>query len=159
MTDNNGTSGLEIAVIGMSGRFPGARNVHEFWENLKKGINSITFFSDEELLEISDMNSSLIKNSNFVKARGIIENATYFDAFFFDYSPIEAEILDPQVRIFYEICWEALEVAGCDPSTYTGQIGVYAGAAANRWWEVLGIMSGKNRIIGTFTAGPLKSSL
>jgi polyketide synthase PksJ len=147
----NGKNGLEIAVIGMAGRFPGARNIDEFWENLKNGVNSITFFTEEEI-EKAGIEPHIYKDPNYVKARGIVENMEYFDALFFGYSPMEAEILDPQVRIFQEICWEALEDGGYDPSTYKGLIGVYAGAASNRWWEILAIMSGKNDTVGRFSA-------
>jgi acyl transferase domain-containing protein len=148
----NQRTGFEIAIVGMSGRFPGANNLNEFWENLKNGVHSIRFFTGEELLEHSNIDVELVKKANFVKAKGIIENAEYFDAFFFGYSPIEAEVLDPQVRIFSEICWEALEDAGCDPSSYKGDIGLYAGGSGNRSWEVLTILSGKNESLGSFNS-------
>ncbi|MDQ1350779.1 MAG: hypothetical protein QG657_1081 [Acidobacteriota bacterium] len=152
MQETNHRTGFEVAIVGMSGRMPGANNLHEFWENLKNGVHSIRFFTEEELLEKSSIDPELIKKPNFVKAKGIIENAEYFDAFFFGYSPIEAEVLDPQVRIFSEICWEALEDAVCDPSTYNGAIGLYAGGSGNRSWEVLTILSGRNEILGSFNS-------
>jgi acyl transferase domain-containing protein/acyl carrier protein len=152
MQDNSSRNGLEIAIIGMSGRFPGADNIHEFWENLKNGVNSIRFFTEEELLENSNLDPDDIKQPNYIKAKGIIDNVEYFDASFFGYSPGEAELLDPQIRVFYEICWEALEDAGCDPSTYSGSIGVYAGGSPNRNWEVLTITSGKQEIFGQFAS-------
>jgi acyl transferase domain-containing protein/acyl carrier protein len=152
MPEENIRSGLEIAIIGMSGRFPGANSVDEFWDNLQRGVNSIRFFSREELLEKSQIDPFDIQKPNFVAARGVVDNLEYFDAFFFGYSPTEAEILDPQIRVFYEICWEALEDAGCDPSTYKGIIGVYAGGTSNRWWEVLTIISGKTETVGRFAS-------
>ncbi|MDQ1352539.1 MAG: hypothetical protein QG657_2845, partial [Acidobacteriota bacterium] len=124
----------------------------EFWENLKNGVHSIRFFTEEELLQKSGIDPEMIKKPNYVRAKGIIENAEYFDAFFFGYSPIEAEVLDPQVRIFSEICWETLEDAGCNPSFYNGTIGVYAGATASRSWEVLTVLSRKGDALGQFTA-------
>lgn len=82
MPEESGRSGLEIAVIGMSGRFPGANNLHQFWENLKNGVNSIRFFTGEELLKNDNMDPDYIRAPGFVSAGGIIENVEYFDAFF-----------------------------------------------------------------------------
>ena len=157
MPEENNRSGLEIAIIGMSGRFPGANNLHQFWENLKNGVNSIRFFTEEELLENDNMDPDYIRAPGFINAGGIIENVEYFDAFFFGYSPIEAEVLDPQVRIFYEVCWETLEDAGCDPSTFKGSIGVYSGGSANISWEVMTLLSGKESILGRFSLDNLNN--
>jgi acyl transferase domain-containing protein/2-polyprenyl-3-methyl-5-hydroxy-6-metoxy-1,4-benzoquinol methylase/acyl carrier protein len=115
-----------IAIIGMSGRFPGAKNIDEFWQNLKAGVESISFFSDQELLA-SGIDPAILKNSNYVKAKGVLDNVAEFDAAFFGFSPKEAEITDPQQRLFLECAWEALENAGYDPKTYSGSIGVYGG--------------------------------
>ncbi|MCU0286299.1 MAG: amino acid adenylation domain-containing protein, partial [Acidobacteria bacterium] len=123
----------EIAVIGMAGRFPGARDIHESWNNIKEGVESITFFTDEEL-EIMGVEPGLIKNPNYVKAKGILENVEYFDPFFFDYSTREAELMDPQLRIMHECVYEALEDAGYNPGTYPGSIGLYAGSFSNALW-------------------------
>lgn len=132
-------TGLEIAVIGMSGRFPGAKNINEFWNNLKNGTESITFFSDDELIE-SGINKELIEDPSYIKAKGIFDNIEYFDSNFFGYTPREAQILDPQIRIFYECVWEALEDSGYDPYTYQGLIGLYAGASMNLYWKYLEFM-------------------
>jgi phthiocerol/phenolphthiocerol synthesis type-I polyketide synthase E len=127
---NNQNTDLDIAVIGMSGRFPGAKSVNEFWHNLVNGTESITFFSDKELLE-SGVDPELLKNPNYVKAQPVLDNIEYFDAPFFKFSPREAEMTDPQQRIFLECAWEALESAGYDPDRYTGSIAVYAGTSMN----------------------------
>jgi len=156
MPEDSERNGLEIAIVGMSGRFPGANNINQFWENLKNGVNSIHFFTEEELLQNKNIDVDMINRPNYVKAMGIIENPEYFDASFFGYSPMEAEILDPQIRVFSEICWEALEDAGCDPTTYKGSIGLFAGGSRNRSWEILNIVSGKEEIFGEFTANNLK---
>src|SRR5262249_39090663 len=116
-----------IAIIGMSGRFPGARNLDEFWRNLCAGVESISSFSEEELIN-SGISAAAVREKNYVPRAAIIENIDMFDAPFFGFSPKEAQILDPQQRLFMECAWEALEDAGCDPGTYSGQIGVYAGA-------------------------------
>jgi acyl transferase domain-containing protein/acyl carrier protein len=116
----------EIAIIGMACRFPGARNTNEFWQNLCDGVESVSFFSDEELLA-SGVDPSVLDNPNYVRATAILEDVESFDAPFFDLSPKEAEILDPQHRLFMECSWETLESAGYNPGTYQGSIGVYAG--------------------------------
>src|SRR5262245_51375083 len=127
---SNHKTGLEIAIIGMSGRFPGASNIDQFWQNLRRGAESISFFTDEEL-EAADIDVSLIKNPNYVKARGVLEDVDLFDASLMGYSPREAEILNPQHRHFLECAWEALEHAGYDSDAYKRLIGVYAGAGFN----------------------------
>lgn len=103
-----------IAIIGMSGRFPGASNIEEFWQNLRQGKESIHFFEP--------------KNEKKIPAMGILENRAEFDAAFFEMTPREAEITDPQQRLFLETAYEALEHAGYDPEKYSGRIGVYAGS-------------------------------
>jgi acyl transferase domain-containing protein/acyl carrier protein len=127
-------TGLEIAVIGMAGRFPGAGNIDEFWENLKNGVESISFLSDQEL-EDSGVRSQSHRLPNFVRAYGGLEGVQYFDAFFFGYTPKEAGLMDPQMRHFYECVWTALEDGACDPGTEEGPIGIYAGGTANLFWE------------------------
>jgi amino acid adenylation domain-containing protein len=125
--------GMEIAVIGMAGRFPGARHIHEFWDNLKNGTDCISFFTEEELDSLG-ISPELYQSPYYVKAKGVLENMAYFDADFFDYSAREARLMDPQLRILHECAWEALENAGYDPGTYNGRIGLYAGAFSNNWW-------------------------
>ena len=98
-----------IAIIGMAGRFPGAKNIDQFWRNLCAGVESITRFTDAEL---EDNFSTEDRNAaNFVKARPILEDVDQFDAEFFGMYAREAELTDPQHRIFLEISWEALENA------------------------------------------------
>src|SRR5712691_2132367 len=123
-----------IAIIGMAGRFPGAKNVAEFWQNLCEGKESISFFSDEELLA-SGIEPALLQKPNYVKARGVLEEIEHFAAAFFDITPADAAILDPQHRFFLECAWEALENAGYDPECYKGRIGVYAGESAHTYFH------------------------
>jgi amino acid adenylation domain-containing protein len=135
MMENEPLSGLEVAVIGMAGRFPAADNIHEFWENIKNGIESFQFFSEEEL-EKSGVSPGLYNHPDFVKSNGgFLQGIEYFDADFFGYTPTEAELLDPQMRLFHECSWEALEDAGYDPETYEGLIGLFAGAEDNVEWR------------------------
>ena len=115
-----------IAIIGMTGRFPGAANVEKFWENLRDGVESVRIFTDRELR--SQVDEALLKNPNFVGADAVLDDIDLFDAEFFGYTPREAEIMDPQHRLFLECAWEVMELAGYDPETFEGSIGVYAGA-------------------------------
>ena len=114
-----------VAIVGMAGRFPGAKNVAEFWRNQLRGIESISRFTVEEL-EVPNR-EQLSALPNYVRARSILENIDMFDAEFFGIYPREAELMDPQHRIFLESCWEALEDACYDPAVYAGPIAVYAG--------------------------------
>jgi acyl transferase domain-containing protein/acyl carrier protein len=115
-----------IAVVGMSGRFPGARNVREFWQNLVDGRETLSFFTDAELEE-SGIPAEVYKKPNYVKVRSILDDVDQFDASFFGYTPREAEYMDPQHRVFLECAWEALEDAGYDSQRYDGLIGIFAG--------------------------------
>ncbi|MCI0491095.1 MAG: condensation domain-containing protein [Blastocatellia bacterium] len=124
------TNGLEIAIIGMSCRFPGADNAEAFWRNLSHGIETISSFSDKEL-EAAGIDPVLLSNPNYVRAKGALGDIDLFDAAFFGISPREAEIIDPQHRFFLECAWESLEDAGYDPENYSGPIGVYAGGDKN----------------------------
>jgi acyl transferase domain-containing protein len=117
-----------IAVIGMSGRFPGARDCAEFWGKLCAGTECLSNFSAEELVD-SGIDPAALSHPGFVNAGGVINDIDQFDAGFFELSPREAEILDPQHRVFLECAWEALEMAGYDPEAYPGAIGVFGGAA------------------------------
>lgn len=144
----------EIAVIGMSCRFPGAKSVDEFWENLRQGNETISFFSDETLSAVG-VDTELLENPGYVRAASQLEDKELFDAAFFGYTPAEAELLDPQVRLFHECCWQALEDSGIDPAAYGGLIGVYAGAQQNLEWESRALLSGKSRAFGDFAASKL----
>lgn len=127
MSDNHvSQSGLEIAIIGMAGRFPGARNIAEFWDNLVNGRETISFFSDDELRN-EGVDDVILRDPSYVKARGIVVDEDRFDASFFNIYPREAEIMNPQQRFFLQCSWEALEDAGYDPDRYQGLIGVFGG--------------------------------
>jgi amino acid adenylation domain-containing protein len=127
------SSHKDIAIIGMSGRFPGAQNVDIFWQNLSTGVESITFFSDEELLA-EGIAPDLLNNPNYVKAKGMLEDIELFDAAFFGFSPREAETIDPQQRLFLECAWEAIENAGYDVERTNGAVGIYAGSGMNNYF-------------------------
>jgi acyl transferase domain-containing protein/acyl carrier protein len=116
-----------IAVVGMAGRFPGACNLAEYWENLRAGRETITRFTAEELIAAGE-DPELVHDPAYVKAASIIDGIDLFDAGLFGYSPREAEVMDPQHRVFLECAWEALEHAGYDTETYGGAVGVFAGS-------------------------------
>ncbi|MEH1989363.1 type I polyketide synthase [Nostoc sp.] len=124
-----------IAIIGMAGRFPGAKNIDEFWQNLQSGVESISIFTNEEI--ISDgIDSVTLSDRNYVKSSAILENIDLFDAAFFSFNAKEAEVTNPQNRIFLECAWEALENAGYDSNRYDSRIGVYAGASLNNYYSL-----------------------
>lgn len=123
----------DIAIIGMSGRFPGAKNLGEFWDNLINTRESIAFFTDEALIS-NGIDPALVRRPDYVKAMPVLDGPGLFDAAFFGYSPGEAAIIDPQHRLLLECAWEALEDAGYDPFRVTDPIGVFAGAAMNTYF-------------------------
>jgi acyl transferase domain-containing protein/Zn-dependent alcohol dehydrogenase len=124
--------GAGVAIIGMVGRFPGAKNVEEFWTNLRDGVESLSSFSDEELAA-SGVDTEMMRNPSYVRARPILGGAEWFDARFFGFSPREAEVLDPQQRLFLECAWEALEVAGYAGNVGQCRVGVYAGSTISTY--------------------------
>lgn len=133
-----------VAIIGMAGRFPGARDIYAFWENLRRGVESIQSLTPEELRD-SGIAPELIDDPHYVNVSGILADADMFDASFFGYNPREAQIIDPQQRVFLECAWEALEMAGYDPETFEGSIGTYAGSAINTY--LLSNIVGNNAVL------------
>jgi acyl transferase domain-containing protein len=132
-----------IAIIGMAGRFPGANSIEQFWENLRNGVETISFFSKEELAE-AGVPDQLLQHPDYVRARPILEDIASFDAAFFGYTPRDASLLDPQHRLFLECCWEAVEHAGYDTQTYKGSVGVFGGSAMSTY-----LLSHANTILGS----------
>ena len=108
------TAGDGVAIIGMSGRFPGAANIDQLWSNLRNGVESISFFAPEDLGPGID--EQLRNDPDYIRARGLIEGADLFDAAFFGISPLEARVMDPQQRVFLELAQQALDDAGYDPA-------------------------------------------
>ncbi len=131
--NNDKTASSDIAIIGMAGRFPGSDTIDELWENLRDGKETISLFTKEEL-DIS-LPESLRNDPLYIGARGILPSAKTFDAAFFGLNPQLAATMDPQIRVFMEISWEALEQAGHLPKHYKGSIGVYSGSEINTYYE------------------------
>src|SRR5215510_1383219 len=117
----------DIAIIGMACRFPGAAHPQAFWDNLCRGVESVTFFTDEEL-RLAGVEPRLLAHPHYVKAAPVLEDHDGFDAALFGYAPREASLMDPQHRLFLEVAWEAFEAAGYNPLGEKGIVGVFAGA-------------------------------
>jgi non-ribosomal peptide synthase protein (TIGR01720 family) len=140
-----------IAVVGMAGRFPGAAGVDEFWSNLRAGVESIRRYTPEELRE-AGVDPKLYENDGYVPARGAVDGVEWFDAAFFGVPPREAEVTDPQHRLFLEVAWEALERAGVDPQRAPGRVGVYAGCGMNTYAQTLNSFGRFAKSVGGLTA-------
>lgn len=125
-------SDFDIAIVSMEGRFPGASNLEQYWKNLYNGAESVVELSDEELNE-AGISKEVYSRNNYVKSGSYIEDYDMFAANFFGYSGKEAAMMDPQHRIFLELCWQTLEKAGCNPEKYKGCIGVFAGTTFNSY--------------------------
>jgi amino acid adenylation domain-containing protein len=138
-----------VAIVGMAGRFPGARSVAEFWRNQLNGVEAISHFSVEEL-EVKGA-AELAPDPRYIRSRSVLDDVELFDADFFGMYPREAELMDPQQRLFLECCWQAIEDAGYDPGAYDGQIGVYAGCSMGSYF--LSRLCTRPGFIEQFTAG------
>ena len=125
-----------VAIIGMAGRFPKAEDLDAFWANLVVGRDCITRLSAQESVE-AGLDPRTVANPKYVSAKGVLENSLAFDAGLFGYSPREAEIIDPQQRVFLETAMAALEDAGCDPDRFDGSIGVFGGQQASSYVHAL----------------------
>lgn len=121
------SSAKGIAVIGLSGQFPGAESAQRFWENLVAGVSGVTD------VEIGKRRSNLPTHPNYVAKTAAIKNGDTFDAKFFGIYPKQAIDLDPQHRRFLEVCWSAMEDAGYIPDDAPGRVGVFAGCHMNTY--------------------------
>jgi len=129
---------FDIAIVGMSGRFPKAKTVHEYWENLKNGRECFTRLDDERMIA-SGVDLELLKAPDYVKVSPILDDYDTFDPQFFGYTPREVTMIDPQQRLFLECCWEAFEDAGYNPHEYEEPVGVFGGAAMNTYMIFSGV--------------------
>ena len=122
----------DIAIVGIGLRFPGASNPEEFWRVLAEGREMITFFTAEQALA-AGIDPELVRNPHHVRAAPLLDAPEAFDAEFFRYSAKEARLIDPQQRVFLEVCWEAFEDAGYDPLTFPGKVGLFAASGMNAY--------------------------
>ena len=130
--EKNKTGNADIAIIGMACRLPGANTLEEFWDVLRQGRETVSFFNDADL--DASIPSNIKNDPAYVKARGIVDKADEFDAEFFGFNPRSAELMDPQQRVFLELAWEALENTGYLPQHYNGSVGVFAGCGYNTYF-------------------------
>ena len=119
-------TGMEIAVVGMAGRFPGSPDVAGLWRILRDGVDALSRLGDAEL-DAAGVPAALRADPRYVRVRGVLEGYDRFDAGFFELTAREAALTDPQHRVFLEVAWEALEDAGHDPARFGGRIGVFGG--------------------------------
>ncbi|MGW2157746.1 amino acid adenylation domain-containing protein [Nonomuraea sp. NPDC001699] len=127
------TAGGALAIVGMACRFPGANGPGEFWTAIRDGVEAVQDFTDEELLADGE-DPERLADPAYVRSGTVLDGIDLFDATLFEFTPREAEILDPQQRLFLETAWEALEDAGCDPARHPGHIGVFAGSAMSSYF-------------------------
>ncbi len=127
-----------LAIVGMACRFPGARNLDEFWANLIGGVESINRLSEEELLK-AGIPAATLARPDYVKAAPVLDDPALFDAAFFGFSPAEAATMDPQHRLLLELSYNALEDAACDTKRFQGRVGVFAGSAMNTYFMNSGL--------------------
>jgi acyl transferase domain-containing protein len=132
MSDSRATPPAAVAIIGMAGRFPDAPDLATFWRNLAGGVESLMTLTDAELAA-AGVPAAQIADPSYVKKCTCLEGADQFDAAFFGFSAREAEILDPQQRVFLECAWEAFEDAGYGAGRGLGAVGVFAGASLNTY--------------------------
>lgn len=130
---NDDTNTNSVAIIGISGKFPGAHNIQSFWKNLCESKSSFSTFSKDELRD-SGVPEQLIDSPNYVRKRGILDDIDLFDEQYFGLSPQEARLTDPQHRIFLECASEAFNNAGYDPLSYKGKVGVFAGTSMSTYY-------------------------
>ncbi|QDE72517.1 non-ribosomal peptide synthetase [Myxococcus xanthus] len=131
MSENNGSAGSDIAIIGIASRFPGSADARAFWRNLREGVESISRVPAEALEPSPLMSEAVRHHPDFVPVAAELEGGDRFDAAFFGMAPREAEWMDPQQRVFLECAWTALEDAALDPERFAGKISLYAGASAS----------------------------
>ncbi len=119
-----------IAVVGMAARLPGANTVSAFWDNLRRGEESIVTLS-AETLRTQGIGDDVLANPAYVRRAPLLDGVDEFDAEFFGFTPQAARMTDPQHRLFLQCAYHALEDAGCDPAQFDGSIGVYGASSAS----------------------------
>ncbi|PWI44833.1 type I polyketide synthase [Streptomyces sp. ICBB 8177] len=154
MTEHNPTevSPTDIALVGLAGRFPGAADAGELWTALREGRSGITRFTDDQL-RAAGVPETALADPAYVKAGAVVDGIDLFDAEFFGFNPKEAQVLDPQHRLFLEHSWHALEDAGCDPARFDGSIGVFAGCAISTYLTNNLVPAGAGASVGDLTVG------
>ncbi|MEM8715369.1 MAG: polyketide synthase, partial [Cyanobacteria bacterium P01_G01_bin.4] len=144
-----------IAIIGMANRFPGAATPAQYWHNISQGVESVIKFSDEQL-QASGVSQQMRDRPNYVNAGVVLEDVDLFDADFFGYPPRQAQIMDPQQRLFLELAWEALETAGYNPNLCPYPISLFGGVGVSSYF--LYNLFSNPELIGTVGVGQIRHS-
>jgi len=145
-------AGRAIAIVGLSCQFPGSPDAAAFWQNICEGRELISHFSKEELLQ-SGMTEATLDDPAYVPSFGSLADKDCFDHRFFGYRREEAEYMDPQVRLFHEHSWKALEDAGYAAQAGTLKIGLFAGASDNQNFRTYMHLRPKTGQVDQFFAG------
>ena len=125
MTSNSELPPNAIAVVGMAARLPGANTLSAFWDNLRRGEESIVTLAEDDLLAEGIPEKSLA-NHAYVRRAALVDGIDEFDADFFGFTPQVARSTDPQHRLFLQTAFHSIEDAGYDPAEIEGSVGVYA---------------------------------
>lgn len=150
-------SGLEIAIIGVSCKFPDSENYRVFWDNLCQGKESVKKYTDDEILS-SGITEEYLNNDSFIKSGVELEDKNYFDYSFFDYRKEEAALMDPQIRLLHEHSWKAIEDAGYASSIEKNRVGLFLGAAENVEWKMYSYFKGKEGTVDPFFLDMISNS-
>ncbi|MCW3465925.1 type I polyketide synthase [Chitinophaga nivalis] len=156
MKHNHPLTGLEIAIVGMACRFPGASDWREYWRNLVAGKESVYFLSDEELASMG-VDKEVTERKDFVRAVSYLKDKDHFDAGFFNYTPDEAKFLSPQIKVFHECVWQALEDAGFNPDKNTVPVSLYAGTRDDLNWTIYSMLGNTAQEVDEFTLSHLNN--
>ena len=149
-------TGLELAIIGMSCRVPGADNWRGFWNNLLNAKESIHLYTDDELEKLG-VDKTEFSKKNYVKVKSVVNNKGSFDNLFFKYSKKEAALMNPTHRMFHENVWEALEDSGYVPDQVNGKISIYAGVGDDTNWKAYAMMKNMDQILDDMTLNFISS--
>ena len=133
MSNPESSNESDIAIVGMAARLPGARNIGEFWRNVRDGVESVQTYTDDQLLAEGEP-PEYLRHSNYVRSGGPLPGMELFDGEFFGFSPKESAIMVPQHRHFLECAWEALENAGHPPERFSGPIGIFGGCGMGSYF-------------------------
>lgn len=149
-------TGFEIAIIGMGCRFPDADNPDDFWKNLIAEKESITFFNKDEIAENVPA-EFMVNDKNYIPACGYLDKPDFFDGAFFEFSNKEALLLDPQIRLFLECSWAALEESGYAGKVDKYRAGVFGTASDNLLWQMVTSSSVSNLLSEYYLASILNN--
>lgn len=139
----------DIAIVGVSGKYPKSETINEFWDHLKNGDELVHFYTDDELRAVGVSEKDLA-NPSLIKAQASLSDPNSFDYSFFGYTKQEALSMDPQIRMMHEQVWLGLEDAGYNPHTYKDKIGLYLSASDNMNWRAYTMITNNDNVNSFF---------